>query len=102
MYFNGYNCDYLWSCLSFSVSFPGVQKPLDQYGSAAVGATGGEEEKDEEEKNEDDDDFELFGSDDNDDAEEVSGDVQQVGMYWRWITCSVSYSYMWRMRLPRS
>lgn len=73
-----------------------MQKPLDQYGSSAVGATGGEEEKDEEEKNEDEDedDFELFGSDDNDNAEEVSGDVQQVGMYWRQITCSVSYSYM--------
>ena len=40
-----------------------------------MGATGGEEEKDEEEKNEDEDedDFELFGSDDNDNAEEVSG-----------------------------
>ena len=40
-----------------------------------MGATGGEEEMDEEEKNEDEDedDFELFGSDDNDNAEEVSG-----------------------------
>ena len=54
-----------------------MQKPLDQYGNSAVGATGGEEEKDE------DDDFELFGSDDDDDAEEVS-DVQPLllkGMY---------------------
>ena len=54
-----------------------MQKPLDQYGSSVVEATGGEEEKDE------DDDFELFGSDDDDDAEEVS-DVQSLllkGMY---------------------
>lgn len=58
-----------------------MQKPLDQYGSSAVGATGGEEEKDEEEKNEDEDedDFELFGSDDNDNAEEVSGWCSTVG-----------------------
>ena len=61
-----------------------MQKPLDQYGSSAVGATGGEEEKDE------DDDFELFGSDD-DDAEEVS-DVQPLllkGMYG--INCFYPY-----------
>ena len=71
--------------MSFSLSFPGVQKPLDQYGSSVVEATGGEEEKDE------DDDFELFGSDDDDDAEEVS-DVQPLllkGMYG--INCFYPY-----------
>ena len=63
--------------MSFSLSFPGVQKPLDQYGSSVVEATGGEKEEDE------DDDFELFGSDNDDDAEEVS-DAQPLileGMY---------------------
>ena len=42
--------------------FPGVQKPLDQYGnqSNSAAATGGDD---------DDDDFDMFGSDN----EEVSG-----------------------------
>ena len=39
--------------------FPGVQKPLDQYGPAS-GAAAGKVEEDED----DDDDIDLFGSDD--------------------------------------
>ena len=46
--------------------FPGVQKPLDQYGPQASG--GGKEEEEEEDE---DDDFDLFGDDD-----EVSSEMQ--------------------------
>lgn len=41
-----------------SSSFPGVQKPLDQYGSGSPTTNGTADAGD------DDDDFELFGSDD--------------------------------------
>ena len=39
--------------------FPGVQKPLDQYGSASGGGAASKEDEDD-----DDDDIDLFGSDD--------------------------------------
>ena len=53
--------------LTESFRFPGVQKPIEEYGSQTSGgggATGGGGDDDDD----DDDDFELFGSDD----EEVS------------------------------
>ena len=44
-------------------SFPGVQKPVDQYGSSvAEGAVNGDTAA-----ADDEDDFDLFGSDDDDD-----------------------------------
>ena len=67
--------------LAFSLRFPGVQKPLDQYGSSSEGATGSESEKKEEEEEEEEDDFELFGSDDDEEEEEeeeVGGDREGV------------------------
>ena len=42
--------------------FPGVQKPVDQYGLSAEGAINGDTAA-----AEDEDDFDLFGSDDEDD-----------------------------------
>lgn len=42
--------------MSLVLRFPGVQKPLDQYGPAAA--------KEEEDEDDDDDDIDLFGSDD--------------------------------------
>lgn len=47
--------------LTLCPSFPGVQKPVDQYGSSIEAATNGDTAADEE------DDFDLFGSDDDDD-----------------------------------
>ena len=43
-------------------SFPGVQKPVDQYGSSVEGAVNGDTAA-----ADDEDDFDLFGSDDDDD-----------------------------------
>ena len=58
-------CPYRWAPLYIyivCVSFPGVQKPVEQYGSeTANGPVAAQNE---------DDDFDLFGSDD--DEEEVS------------------------------
>ena len=45
-------------------SFPGIQKPLDQYGPEAADASDSAPAKDAEDADEDDDDFDLFGSDD--------------------------------------
>ena len=45
-------------------SFPGIQKPLDQYGPASGDASGTSPAKDAGGAEEDDDDFDLFGSDD--------------------------------------
>ena len=47
----------------FSVSFPGVQKPLDQYGDSQSGTVPVKTSGDDEDEDEDDD-FELFGDDD--------------------------------------
>ena len=44
-------------------SFPGIQKPLDQYGPEAADASDSAPAKDAEDADEDDD-FDLFGSDD--------------------------------------
>ena len=44
----------------FSVRFPGVQKPLDQYGDSQSGTVPVKTSGDDDE----DDDFELFGDDD--------------------------------------
>ena len=41
-------------------SFPGVQKPVEQYGCTVNGAAAT--------KDDEDDDFDLFGSDDEDDV----------------------------------
>jgi len=48
----------------FLISFPGVQKPLDEYGPSGDGAAAPAKGADD-----DDDDFDLFGSEDE---EEVS------------------------------
>ena len=48
--------------MSLVLRFPGVQKPLDQYGPAAAAAGGGAAKEEEDE--DDDDDIDLFGSDD--------------------------------------
>ena len=54
-------------------SFPGIQKPLDQYGPEAADASDSAPAKDAEDAGEDDDDdFDLFGSDD----EEAVGSYQ--------------------------
>ena len=45
----------------FSVSFPGVQKPLDQYGNSQSDTVPVKTSGDDEDE---DDDFELFGDDD--------------------------------------
>jgi len=46
-------------------SFPGIQKPLEQYGPATTDALDSSPAKDAEDAAEDDDDdFDLFGSDD--------------------------------------
>ncbi|XP_076460507.1 elongation factor 1-beta-like [Babylonia areolata] len=46
-------------------ALPGVKKSLDSYGSATAAAAGGGDAKD------DDDDFDLFGSDDDGEAEKL-------------------------------
>ena len=51
--------------------FPGVKKPIDQYGPAS--ASGGGDGKDDDE-DDDDDDFELFGSDD----EETKAEADKI------------------------
>ena len=45
----------------FPVRFPGVQKPLDQYGDSQSGTVTVKTSGDDEDE---DDDFELFGDDD--------------------------------------
>lgn len=55
---------FLWDHVTVALnlsSFPGIQKPLDQYGPA-IAATDSAPAKDAED--DDDDDFDLFGSDD--------------------------------------
>jgi len=64
--------------LSFSLRFPGVQKPLDEYGSSTEQATGDETEEKPEKEEEEEDDFELFGSDDDEEEEEVSRELQAM------------------------
>ena len=49
-------------CDTVNYSFPGIQKPLEQYGPASVADSS--PAKDAEDADEDDDDFDLFGSDD--------------------------------------
>ena len=83
--------------LSFSLRFPGVQKPLDQYGSSSEGATGSESEKKEEE-----DDFELFGSDDDEEEEEVGGDREGVHEDEGMCQFEVFHLCTCRMRQPNS
>lgn len=54
--------------------FPGIQKPLDQYGPASGDASGTSPAKDAGGAEEDDDDFDLFGSDD----EEASAEAERL------------------------
>ena len=46
-------------------SFPGVQKPLDEYGSSSTSVGGAAPAKD---SGDDEDDFDLFGSEDEEEV----------------------------------
>ena len=57
-YYKVWGQDYLFY---FPIRFPGVQKPLDQYGHSQSGTVTVKTSGDDEDE---DDDFELFGDDD--------------------------------------
>jgi Na+-transporting methylmalonyl-CoA/oxaloacetate decarboxylase gamma subunit len=53
-----------YSCLAdLAVRFPGVQRPVDEYGPDRAAAAAGAKEEDG-----DDDDFDLFGDDDEEEV----------------------------------
>jgi len=52
-------------CSLLVLSFPGVQKPLDEYGPSSSDTGGAASAKD---AGDDDDDFDLFGSEDEEEV----------------------------------
>lgn len=59
-----------YSCSERS-AFPGVKKPLDQYGPAAVSGAGDAKPAAADDDDDDDDDIDLFGSDDEEESAEA-------------------------------
>ena len=61
----------------YSISFPGIQKPLEQYGGLVTDGSDNSPARDAPAEDDDDDDFDLFGSDD----EEAVSRVPITGHY---------------------